>query len=909
MLASKTDLKGIITYCNPDFVKASGYDEEELIGQPHNLVRHPDMPPEAFADLWQTLKAGKPWTGLVKNRRKNAGYYWVLANVTPIAENGKVTGYMSVRSKPGREQIRQAETLYQQMREGRCALQIKDGSLVRKGILPAALRWLNCLGVRGRLLLLGGFFWITLLTLVGHMLLGLSENEAHAIAALKRVSAEELAANTARKAELSFKKQVQEWKNILLRGQDTASFEKYRSAFAQEGAATSLHLNALAPMVNELYQSSNDVYTAIQEHKRLQENYLEALRSFEPGKADSYLGVDKRVLGMDRELTLKIARISDAMQVHMEKNLEAYQKESQTNTTVHKQAAWGMATFILLFGGIWAYWMMLTILRLLANARSALQGMSTGNYKNTILAQANNEMGHMMNAMRSMQTKLGFDVVEVSRIANENLGVRISLDNVTTGVIIASPSGEISYTNKAMISILRSVQSTVRQRHASFDPEHLIGTHVEVLHGNSHAMLNSTQQSTVEIGERQFSVVYNPVINSAGVRLGVVMEWEDQTVEVAVQREVKGIVYAAVHGDFSMRLALEGKQGFMRELSEGINRVVETSDQGLQEVGRMLGSLANCDLTDRISNQYSGAFGQLKDDANATSEKLAVVIGQIMESTDAITAAAQQIAAGNNDLSQRTQQNAASIDQTVSSMEELTSTVRHNAENAKQANQLAIGASAVACKGGAVVEDVVATMASINESSRKIVDIISVIDGIAFQTNILALNAAVEAARAGEQGRGFAVVAGEVRNLAQRSAVAAKEIKMLIGDSVKKVEGGSKLVVQAGLTMQEIVSSIKNVTDIMAAITGASQQQSTRIEHINLSITQMDEVTQQNAALVEQAAAAAESLEQQAQNLAESVGIFKTGGRTQKPITAAPLTLPPVKRAKSQARSRQLQLR
>jgi methyl-accepting chemotaxis protein len=253
-------------------------------------------------------------------------------------------------------------------------------------------------------------------------------------------------------------------------------------------------------------------------------------------------------------------------------------------------------------------------------------------------------------------------------------------------------------------------------------------------------------------------------------------------------------------------------------------------------------------------------------------------VGQIKDATDTINTASKEIAAGNSDLSQRTEEQASSLEETASSMEELTSTVKQNAENAKQANQLAIGASDVAGKGGAVVSEVVVTMDSINESSRKIVDIISVIDGIAFQTNILALNAAVEAARAGEQGRGFAVVAGEVRNLAQRSAAAAKEIKTLIGDSVEKVEGGSKLVAQAGQTMEEIVSSIKRVTDIMAEITAASVEQSAGIEQVNLAITQMDEVTQQNAALVEEAAAAAEALEEQAQNLSVSVGTFKVDG-------------------------------
>jgi methyl-accepting chemotaxis protein len=289
----------------------------------------------------------------------------------------------------------------------------------------------------------------------------------------------------------------------------------------------------------------------------------------------------------------------------------------------------------------------------------------------------------------------------------------------------------------------------------------------------------------------------------------------------------------------------------------------------------VLGALAKGDLTEKITNEYKGTFGQLKDDSNKTVVQLSEIVGQIRVATDSINTASKEIATGNSDLSSRTEEQASSLEETASSMEELTSTVKQNAENAKQANQLAIGASAVAVKGGQVVSKVVDTMGSINESSKKIVDIISVIDGIAFQTNILALNAAVEAARAGEQGRGFAVVATEVRNLAQRSAAAAKEIKSLISDSVEKVGSGTKLVDQAGKTMEEIVTSIKRVTDIMSEITAASQEQSAGIEQVNTAITQMDEVTQQNAALVEEAAAAAESLQEQAQNLAQTVAVFR----------------------------------
>ena len=353
--------------------------------------------------------------------------------------------------------------------------------------------------------------------------------------------------------------------------------------------------------------------------------------------------------------------------------------------------------------------------------------------------------------------------------------------------------------------------------------------------------------------------------------------------------EIKAIVEdAAVRGSFATKMDLAGKAGYTKELSELLNQLSNVTDTGLKDVLRVANALARGDLTQTIGKDYAGVFGETKDAVNGTVSNLKELVGQIKDSTDTINTASKEIASGNADLSQRTEEQASSLEETASSMEELTSTVKQNAENAKQANQLAIGASDVAGKGGAVVGQVVTTMDSINESSRKIVDIISVIDGIAFQTNILALNAAVEAARAGEQGRGFAVVAGEVRNLAQRSAAAAKEIKTLIGDSVEKVEGGSKLVAQAGQTMEEIVTSIKRVTDIMSEITAASQEQSAGIEQVNLAITQMDEVTQQNAALVEEAAAAAESLEEQAQNLSVAVATFKVDESNAVAVRRAP---------------------
>jgi methyl-accepting chemotaxis protein-1 (serine sensor receptor) len=322
---------------------------------------------------------------------------------------------------------------------------------------------------------------------------------------------------------------------------------------------------------------------------------------------------------------------------------------------------------------------------------------------------------------------------------------------------------------------------------------------------------------------------------------------------VAISAIVAGVVFALVFG----LLLIRGITHSLAQATAASNAV------------------AQGDLTQPILVKGKDEVAQLLTSLSAMQSSLIGIVSQVRQGTDTITTASGQIAAGNQDLSSRTEQQASSLEETAASMEELTSTVKQNADNARQANQLAVSASSVAVRGGVVVAQVVGTMGAINTSSRKIVDIIGVIDGIAFQTNILALNAAVEAARAGEQGRGFAVVAAEVRSLAQRSAAAAKEIKTLIGDSVEKVEEGSRQVADAGRTMEEIVDSVKRVTDIMAEIAAASQEQTQGIEQINQAITQMDQVTQQNAALVEEAAAAAQSLQEQAAGLSQVVSVFR----------------------------------
>jgi len=474
-----------------------------------------------------------------------------------------------------------------------------------------------------------------------------------------------------------------------------------------------------------------------------------------------------------------------------------------------------------------------------------------------------------------------------------------ALETTTTNVMIADPERKIIYMNKSVEKMLRVAEADIRSVLPHFAVEKIVGSNMDIFHKNpAHQMkllesLTTTYTSNIVVGKRHFRLVANPIFSKDGTRLGSVVEWQDRTIEVGVEVEVNALVEAAAAGDFSERIKTDGKDGFFLKLADGLNVLVTTAEKGLNDVARVLGAIAKGDLTERIDADYLGTFGELKNYCNETTGNLTNMLGDIRTAADTIFTASSEIAQGNADLSSRTEQQAANLEETASSMEELTSTVKLNADNAKQANVLAEQASTVAIDGGSLIQQVVTTMNAINESARKISDIIGVIDGIAFQTNILALNAAVEAARAGDQGRGFAVVASEVRTLAQRSANAAKDIKALISDSVQKIDNGNQLVGKSGETMKEIVNAIKRVNDIMAEIAAASAEQSTGIEEVSTAVSQMDEMTQQNAALVEQAAAAAESMQSQADQLTQSVAQFRlSDDQVRSPVPAKRLSAP-----------------
>jgi methyl-accepting chemotaxis protein len=525
--------------------------------------------------------------------------------------------------------------------------------------------------------------------------------------------------------------------------------------------------------------------------------------------------------------------------------------------------------------------------RSLGIAVSTAENIAAGKYDNAIEVQGENETARVLRAVGAMQDELKQRTENESAArekeraaAAESMRVKVGLDSVSGNVLLADKDNRIIYLNKAIQQMFRAAAVDFRRQRPNFDADGLLGTPMD-LQGSGAVNSRAAHQTQIKIGSRTFRVSTSPVVDDSGQWLGTVAEWIDRTQEVAVEEEIANIVVAASTGDLSMRIRRDGKDGFFATLADGMNGILTNMATVVAEVNSVIEAGKNQDLTARIDVAgKSGVFEQLSGGINALMESMMQVVQQIKTAAQSVSSGSDEIAKGNADLSGRTEQQASSLEETASSMEEMTSTVKHNADNASQANQLARAARQEAEQGGAVVSNAVTAMQGINASSKKIADILGVIDEIAFQTNLLALNAAVEAARAGEQGRGFAVVASEVRTLAGRSAAAAKEIKALIQESVARVDEGTKLVDQSGATLGGIVNAIKKVSDIVAEISAASQEQSTGIEQVNKAIMQMDGLTQQNAALVEEAAAAAESLQDQARGLLGSMSHFKVAAGT-----------------------------
>jgi len=720
-IVSMTDTRGTITYINDYFVEISGYAESELIGQPHNTIRHPHMPAAAFADMWANLKQGRPWVGLVKNRCKNGDHYWVQANVTPMLDaQGQVSGYMSVRKKVTPAQIARAEQAYAAMRSGALSgVVIRNGEVDRHSLLER-LNPLWRLSLPLRLFLLAGF------------------------------------------------------------GMGMA-------ALLMHQAASGVPLASLWPW---------------------------------------WVGA----------------------------------------AAVAAYAAW---------------WLARDIVGRSHAARLALEDMARDNFGGMIDVSRADELGQVLLGLKSMQIRLGFQVEQMRREAAAAKRITQALEVAATNVMVADADLRIVFANKAVLDTFQRAEPQLAQSIPGFRASEIVGGSIDRFHVRpAHqrqmlAKMTAPHSTRLPLSGLTFDLLVTPVLGDHGRHIGYVVEWKNRTEELQIEAEVEAVVDAAMRGVMDRRIGEQGKSGHALTVARGINGMLGQIQGAIEAIQGVLGALAQGDLTRKVEVKLQGSFGEMARDANETVDRLADIVGRIQAAVEVIATAAGEIASGNSDLAGRTEQQAANLEETASSMEELTSTVQQNAASARSARALSVGATTIAQRGGEVVGAAIATMDRITVASKQIEEIISVMDSIAFQTNILALNAAVEAARAGEQGRGFAVVASEVRALAQRSATSAKEIKQLIATSVSAVQQGSKQVNEAGTAIRELVGEVDKVSGLVAEISTATDEQAEGLGIVNQTVLQLDNTTQQNAALVEQASAAARALEEQAGGLAQTVAIFR----------------------------------
>jgi methyl-accepting chemotaxis protein len=929
-MLTKTDLKGVITYANQDFVNISGFTEEELVGSGHNIVRHPDMPVEAFQDMWRNLKTGKPWTGLVKNRTKSGDFYWVEANATPILENNQITGYLSVRRKPTRQQVDAATNAYRLFKDGQAkGLAIVDGKVVKKSYIHTITNKLNDISVTQKILSISALSIgvilaqallssaATTLSLTGvavavSLVAGLGVIVSRSITkplqksmmTFAEISQGNLASSLDASGNNEVSRVLQSLKSMqtllsvnentlketaIQTKEQSALYESQLAAIAKSTGVIEFSMDGKVIGANDIFLNilgySRDEAIGQHHSKFVEAVYISSIeyKSFwdklnrGESVADQFLRIGKG----GKEIWLE-ATYNPILDAHgnpykvvkyatdiTEQKLKNADYEGQITAISKSQGVVevDLEGFILKANQVYLDMLGYNESELIGKhvskvldatfassdaykslwSRLVKGGVDAGQYKriakdgHEVWIQASYNPIYDLKGKPFKIVNYTIDITEQKIIAADNAG-QISGIHKTQGVIEFDLTGKVLSVNEIFANV------------TGYSEKEILGNHhsmfVEASYKNSHeykVFWDALRKGEAQIGQVKrlakddktlwMQAIYNPILDMNDKPFKVVNyatditeQYKNAAILAEAVEETKIIIESAKAGDLSSRVPLEGKTGSIASLCDGVN---------------------------------------------ALMDKMTEIIIQVREAGETINTAAGEISSGNNDLSSRTEQQASSLEETAASMEELASTVKNNAENAKQANQLSVAASGVAVQGGKVVNKVVKTMSDINESAKKIEDIISVIDGIAFQTNILALNAAVEAARAGEQGRGFAVVAGEVRNLAQRSSSAAKEIKELITDSVNKTADGTRLVEDAGKTMDEIVTSVQRVTDIMAEITAASSEQSTGIDQVNQAITSMDEVTQQNAALVEQAAAASESLVEQSSNLMETVSVYQ----------------------------------
>lgn len=882
-IVSKTNPKGVITYVNRDFIEISGFSEPELMGQAHNLVRHPDMPQAAFKDLWDTVKQGRPWRGIVKNRCKNGDYYWVEANVTPIWENGRVVEYMSVRSKPTAQQVRDAEALYRRLNAGE---QVSAGLAAKlrqtfadMGLMAKAVALMVVIAAAN--LLSTANTWQLIASVGDGAGAGMADQLAEVQSSLVMNNALMLLVTLVGLVWFSrtYFVRPMEWMKATLMKMSCGDFSTHIDISRQD---------ELGQLMQSLQCMQVRLGFEVEDTKRVANEASRVKRALDVANANVMLAdEDYNIIYMNHSLVDMMNNAESDLQTVlpqfraaelMGKNMDIFHRDPSHQRRLLDQATQLHEQQVEVAGRT-----------IVIKATPVFDDHKVRLGTVIEWLDRTEELARLAEEQRIENERLEQERL----VANENARIKQALDAVSANVMVADMDGQIVYANDAVQRMMSRAESDIKTELPEFSSADLMGSNIDIYHKNpahQRAMLSDLKgevSSQFLLGGRTLRVVANPIKSAEQQQIGVVVEWSDLTDEVAIQHELDSLIQNASLGNLGVRASIEGRDGFFLQVSQGLNSLMQICENVIGDVVQSLESLSRGDLTVTIDKDYEGQFGELKDNLNNTVGHLTTIVSEIRFAATSVLNGANEIAQGNADLSQRTEEQASSLEETASSMEEMTGGVRENAESAAEVEQQMEVTRRDAESGEAISRRAVASINEINQSSKRIADIIGVIDEIAFQTNLLALNAAVEAARAGEQGRGFAVVAAEVRSLAQRSAGAAKEIKDLINDSVAKVEDGTRFVTETGTTLAAISAAINQSAEAIKRLSTTAKEQSAGIEQVNIAVNQMDEMTQQNAALVEEATAASEAMADQARNLERQVAFFRLASEGANPSLAS----------------------
>jgi methyl-accepting chemotaxis protein len=880
LIVSHTDLKGIITFVNEDLARISGYSRDELLGKSHNIFRHPDMPSEVFSDLWKTISQEQTWSGLVKNKTKDGGFYWVRANITPIYDDDKLIGYMSVRCKNNFDNVKKIISIYADIKAGIFKGTVVGGQILENDKVSQLKRAFSNVTIKNKFISLTFLMAFSLIVSNSVGYLSLKTDDDNFDSTMRDFKHYSSMIELGSEARADLKSSMQEWKNILLRGQNLSDFEKYNTAFESDYQKTTEDLEQLKQKASFLGVPNTQVDNLLKQHQENLVKYRTTLKNYQHNDTSMHL-VDSMVKDIDRNE----AESLNALIKSLENNLDSYIRNSEnvSHALMNQNKLYSSLILCFVFSvTCFLFWLTLSdITKPLNYAIATLKQIANGNYLVPIDNLWRNELGGMLNMMQTMSIRLGVIMDMEKRYENDRLAVQIGLDNVSTGVLIIDNNRKIIYKNRSANALLHETQNYIRQDLPNFNADQIVGQNIDVFHKNPKHQIDLLEKlvetTTIEtiIGGRHIKLKVSPIISKFGHRVGTVAEWDDLTDSVNIENQISLIVENAINGRFNDRFNPENKKGFYKKLTEQLNQLLEICETGFSDFQRVFSSMVQGNLTEKIERHYKGDFDVLTQDANLAVLQLNTIVYDLTKAIETINLSMREITEGNSNLANRTQTQTENLEQTVNAISELKIAVQQNDEAAKYANDSVNRVSDVVNRGVKIIKNVANTMENIHDSSLKVVDIIAVIDSIAFQTNILALNAAVEAARAGEQGKGFAVVATEVRSLAQRATTAASEIKHLITASEEKVEDGSQSVIDAGEIMQEISNSINNVTIMMSKIAQSCSEQSLTIEQVNSAIKETENIVKQNSDLVIKAASASTVLEEEIKSLSEKTDYFK----------------------------------